>query len=302
MGQEWPTISIIIPTYSRPELLRVCLRSLTFFDYPRDRFEVIVVDDGGESSSEVVAAPFCDQLEIILLRQDHSGPAIARNTGAARAKGEFIAFIDDDCAPAPGWLRALAKRFAMTPDCAIGGRTLNAIPDNLYSTASQLLIDYLYTYYKGNLNKTLFFASNNLALPADGFHAIGGFDTTFPLAAGEDRELCDRWLRRGYRMIYAPEALVYHFHTLTFRTFWRQHFNYGRGALHYHQARARLGQSGVRLEPPSFYLNMLRYPFTRTPYKQAILLAALLVLSQEATVTGFFWEKLNQKITQKSRA
>jgi GT2 family glycosyltransferase len=52
-----------------------------------------------------------------------------------------------------------------------------------------------------------------------------------PYAAGEDREFCDRWLRHGYRMAYVPKATVYHAHELTFCTFWRQHFGYGRGAF-----------------------------------------------------------------------
>jgi GT2 family glycosyltransferase len=245
-----------------------------------------VVDDGSPTPPDAVVIPFRARLNITLLTQAHAGPATARNTGAAHAQGMFLAFTDDDCTPAADWLHSLAARFAIAPDCALGGRTLNALPANPYSTASQILIDYLYTYYNAGPNQASFFASNNLALPADHFHSIGGFDPIFPLAAAEDREFCDRWLLHGYRMIYAPEVLVYHWHPLTCRTFWKQHWNYGRGASYFHHIRVRRGQGRTWLKPPAFFLDLLRYPFSQVRGQRALLLAALLVMAQEATTGG----------------
>ena len=293
MKQSKPFFSIVIPTYGRPQQLAICLDSLAHLDYPHDRFEVIVVDDGSENPPDAVVASFDDRLAITLLRQPHTGPATARNAGAAQAKGSFLALTDDDCRPAPHWLSALAARFAVAPDCAIGGYTLNALPRNIYATASQMLVDYLYVYYNADPNQACFFASNNLALPTDRFWAAGGFDTIFPRAAAEDRDLCDRWLHHGYRLLYAPEALVYHSHALGFRTFLQQHFNYGRGAFHFHQARAQRGQCPVRLEPLKFYLGLLRSPLSQTPYWPGVLLTALMGLSQIANMAGFFWESVS---------
>ena len=294
MAQERPFFSIIVPTYGRPENLAACLQSLASLQYPPDRFEVIVVDDGGERSLDELVARFRDQLRVTLLKQLHAGPAAARNTGAVQAAGEFLAFTDDDCAPAPNWLETLADRFAKTPDHAIGGRTLNALHDNLYSTGSQLLIDYLNLYYNPDADHSRFLTSNNLAVPADHFHAICGFDTTFRRAGGEDREFCDRWLSQGYGLIYAPEVCVDHSHALTLRTFWQQHFHYGRGAFQFHRGRARRRREPIRVEPLSFYLNMLHYPFSRVSSWRAFLLGALLVVSQGANFLGFLWERLNR--------
>ena len=247
-----------------------------------------MVDDGSEKPLNGVVDPLRHRLEVVLLSQPNAGPATARNTGAAQARGRFLVFTDDDCTPAPNWLNTLAKRFAATPDCAIGGRTLNKLSNNPFSDASQILIDYLYNYYNSDPNQAYFFASNNLALPKDRFLEVGGFDTTFPFAAGEDRELCDRWLNHGCRMIYAPEVVVWHRHWLTGRNFWKQHFGYGRGAYFYQQARLRRGRQHVRLEPLSFYLNLMRAPFGQTRSPRALLLAALLVLSQGANAAGYF--------------
>ena len=291
MSQSFlPFFSIIIPTYTRPERLAGCLHSLAYLDYPRDHFEVIVVDDGSLTLPETVVADFFSLFDIVLLTQTHAGPAMARNSGAARARGEILAFTDDDCEPAADWLRTLAKRFTATPNCAIGGRVLNRLPNNPFSSASQILIDYLYNYYNSVPHRARFLTSNNLALPTDMFRAIEGFDSYFPYAAGEDREFCDRWAHHGYGIIYAPEVVVRHSHFLRFQTFCKQHFNYGRAALYFHRLRANRGQGRIRVEPHSFYLNLLWYPFLHLHPRKSIVIAVLLLLSQAVNAAGFFWE------------
>jgi glycosyltransferase involved in cell wall biosynthesis len=290
MGHLQPRFSIVIPTYSRQERLASCLQSLARLDYPRDRFEVVVVDDGSETPPKTVVDEFRDRFDVVLLTQSHQGPATARNNGAAWANGQFLAFTDDDCEPDSQWLNALASTFTEKPDAAVGGCTLNALHDNRCSSASQMLVDYLCSYYNADPHKAVFFTSNNLALPANRFRTIGGFDTTFSCAAGEDREFCDRWLNRGYQMIYAPEAVVRHSHFLGYRTFCKQHFNWGRAAFHFHQVRARRAQGCLKFEPVRFYLNLLRYPFSQGQTERRLLLAMLLLVSQGTNAAGFFWE------------
>ena len=126
-----------------------------------------------------------------------------------------------------------------------------------------------------------------MALPAQSFHAVGGFDAGWTRPAGEDRELCDRLISRGYRLIYAPDALVRHAHPLTLRTFWQQIFNYGRGAYRLHQLRACHDARGIRVEPLAFYLRMLGYPFARTRGREWAFLAALLAVAQAANAAGW---------------
>ena len=291
MNRRAPLFSVVIPVYARPsQKLAACLESLAQLDYPHDRFEVIVVDDGSEQTHEDAVAPFRDRIDLALLTQPHAGPAVARNTGAAQARGKYLAFTDDDCACDPGWLNALESRFAATPGRMLGGRTLNALPHNVYSAASQMLIDYLCSYYNAVPEEPRFFTTNNLAVPARDFHAVGGFDTAYKRAAAEERELCDRWLHQGGRMAYVPEAIIRHSHVLSFRSFSQQHFNYGRGAYQFRQARARRDSSRIRIEPLTFYVNMLRCPFGRGKGVDALSLVALLILSQVANAAGFFRE------------
>jgi glycosyltransferase involved in cell wall biosynthesis len=287
----FPIFSIVIPTYNRPQPLHHCLSVLLNLDYPRDRFEVIVVDDGSSVALQPVIAPFQDPLSLTLVRQDNGGPAKARNTGAAIASGEFIAFTDDDCAPAPHWLRAFAQQFQSSPHALLGGNTLNYLSGNIYATAHQSLVDYLYQHYNANPNQAKFFTSNNIALSREGFRQIGCFNTTFPLAAGEDRELCDRWLHQGYGMCYVSAAVVHHTHSMTLRSFWRQHFNYGQGAFHFHQLRAQRGTGQITVESLAFYCKLLLYPFHHPTDRNRLSVAGLFLLSQIANTLGFLWKR-----------
>jgi len=291
---SFPYFSIIIPTYARPQKLSNCLSALSQLDYPSSCFEVIVVDDGSPMSLDQVIALWQSQLTLSLLKQKNQGPSLARNLGANQAKGEFFAFTDDDCSPAPGWLQKLAEQFEKTPNGLIGGRTINGLPDNIYSTTSQLLIDYLYDYYKvehGKTRQTSFFTSNNLAVSRKIFQEMGGFSEKFLLVAAEDREFCDRALQLGYEMIYVPQACVYHAHHLTLFQFWRQHFHYGCGAIHFNQARKFRNLEKIKPESSFFYTNLLLYPFKQGFGFRSPLISGLLLLSQIAHSAGCFQER-----------
>lgn len=279
--------SVIIPTYNRPDLLQKCLQSLAVLDYPRDRFEAIVVDDGSDRLLDPIVAPYQDNLAIALLRQPNAGPAAARNTGAAKAEGKYLAFIDDDCTPATDWLQRLAAHLKANPNCLIGGQTINALPHNLYATASQLIVDMVYDHYNAIHHQAKFFAANNLALSANQFQAMGGFNSRF--RTSEDREFCDRWLNSGRQMLYAPDVQIYHAHNLTLKGFWRQHFSYGCGAFRFHRLRFQRGLGYVKLEP-NFYFKLLIYPMTKSSSQSPLLLTALFVLSQIASMCGLLWQ------------
>jgi glycosyltransferase involved in cell wall biosynthesis len=283
--------SIVVPTFNRPESLRACLDALVTLDYPMQDYEVIVVDDGGTAPLGELIRSYEDRLQITLLHQENAGPASARNAGANAATGRFVTFTDDDCTPADDWLRSLGERFRRQPECAVAGRTVNGLTRNIYATASQMLIDYLFDYYNQSSRQPSFATSSNLAFPRRAFIEIGGFDRSFPLAAAEDRELCDRWLHQHKALVYAPEVQVQHFHRMNLRLFLRQQRNYGRGACHYHGIRSQRAVKPIRVEPLSFYVNMICYPFGRRPAVQAFRIALLLALSQVMGATGFYLQK-----------
>lgn len=284
-----PLFSIIIPTRGRHAQLSACLASLAEQEFPRDDFEVIVVDDGSVPPVDDCVAPFSARLDLKLLAQPNAGPAAARNRGAAAARGRFLAFTDDDCLPDAGWLNALADCFDAAPDALVGGRTVNALAGNAYSATSQLIIDVVYEHYNADEGGARFFASNNFAAPAKLFRDAGGFDESF--RCSEDRDFCDRWRARGLRLVYAPEAVVRHAHALGARSLWRQHFGYGRGAFRFHRKREAGGAD--RFKPESaFYSKLLRAALAQPRRVQSIKMTVLLAWAQAANAAGFFYERL----------
>jgi GT2 family glycosyltransferase len=284
---QQPTFSIIVPTHGRDAALRRCLEALAALDYPPERYEVIVVYDGGRPSS----LPEADGRRVRFLTQPKRGPAAARNLGASQAGGSYLAFTDDDCVPAADWLLWLAAVLERFPTGMAGGRVVNALPGNRYAAAGQLMVDYLYERFNNDPLKARFFTANNMAVRRDLFLALGGFDGRFPLAAGEDRDFCGRWLEAGHPMVYEPAAVVRHAHPLTLARFWQQQVNYGRGAYHFRRQQAQQSGRPLRLESPSFYARLLAFPLRSAELPRALYLFLLFVLMQAANTAGFLQER-----------
>ena len=280
-------------------MLRRCLDTLAAQEYPRDRYEVVVVDDGGRPAASRVVSDFEHTMHMKLLRQRNGGPASARNLGAESATGEFLLFTDDDCEPDPHWLYFMLQELHESPDCLVGGRVDNSLVDNPYSAASQFIVDAAYAYYNATTETARFFASNNMGLCRDSYHGVGGFDRSF--RTSEDRDLCDRWRQAGGRLRYAHEALVHHAHEHTLGSFWHQHLAYGRGAWRYYRAHRRRvpGSSTIEIG----YYCELAVSTTRQTLKRGWraggFLAPLLVW-QIANTVGFLAEAVASRTRRRA--
>jgi glycosyltransferase involved in cell wall biosynthesis len=259
-------------------------------DYPRHRFEVILVDDGSAKPIHDVVARFCDHIRITLLVQKNTGPARARQNGVAVARGRFLAFTDDDCRPAPDWLARAEQACHANPQCALVGTVINGLAANAYSEASQLMVSYVYSYLNTTREHALYACTDNVVFPACQFRAMGGLDTRWAISGGEDRDLCHRWCQTGFRMIWPERLVVYHYHALSLRSFWRQHFSYGRGGFAFRSRCAGGKLSRLRFENWRFYARLPLFPFTVFPWRRALPLAGLLVFSQAANTAGFLWQ------------
>lgn len=274
---------MIVPTKGRPRYLEGCLAALAGADYPRGRFEVVVANDSRGAEVEGVVERFAGTVDVRLTTPARTGPSAARNAGAWAAEGRHLAFTDDDCEPTPGWLAALERALDQHPGAAAGGVMINAAKHNPGAVASQAVVDSLLEQFNRDPAAPRFFASSNLAFPAEPFRAIGGFDEDFRYA--EDRELCRRWIRSGHRLVHAPDALVYHMRTLTLREFVGQHHGYGRGAWAFQHAAPdeRWRSSGV-------LRALARRALRLDPGARRIATAGYVALSQAATASGFMRE------------
>ncbi len=239
--------SVVIPTYNRAHTLRQCLAALVRQDYAD--YEVIVVDDGSrDGTAAMVKAEFPN---VTYLQQDNRGPAAARNLGIAAAKGEVVAFTDDDCLPPPDWLARLADGYARYPHVAGVGGSLRAPPELLRHNAFAQYERYVAVdvYHAGAAEVVAGFecpggGANNISYRRAVLDEVGRFDVRFPVAAGEDTDLKLRVCQRGYQLLYLPVWMT-HLQDYTWPRFRRQYYVRGVGrnyfeALHGPGAPSRL--------------------------------------------------------------
>lgn len=293
------TFSVVIPTFERPRQLAGCLGALARLRYPREACEVIVVDDGGATPLSPVLDEARGDLSVRLLRRANGGPAAARNTGLAVARGRYLAFTDDDCQPEPDWLAAFEQHLRDDPAALVGGRTVNAFIDDPFACTSQLIVDMVVDHYNRDPDNARFFPSNNLVVSREGIEALGGFAPGF--RTSEDRDLCDRWGLLGRRLRYAKDAVVLHEHAMDLRAFWRQHLGYGRGAWRF--MRAHQQRAGASTIDTGFYRRVLgEIPGRLMGQKQPARVAALLALWQVANTAGFVVEAASEMLDSGRRA
>lgn len=293
MSAARPVISVVVPTKGRVRSLGRCLEALERSEFAGDRFEVVVSNDRGMHEVESLVAGFKERLRVSTITPERSGPSAARNAGAAAAGGEYVAFTDDDCEPAAGWLSALERSLAANPGTACGGTVRNGATDNLGAIATQAVVDALHAAFNRDLDAPRFFASSNVAFPAAAFRSLGGFDEDERYA--EDRELCERWIAAGHRFVSTPDALVVHMRTLDLREFMGQHYGYGRGAFAFNGVQSTERRSGDRI---AVLKGLARESLGHHDAHSRLAVAAYLVLSQIATAAGFAREAVVRSIAR----
>jgi GT2 family glycosyltransferase len=202
-----PTVSVVVATHDRPRRLERLLAALRAQELAPDRFEVIVVDDGSAPDTAAVLRSEdsrSPKLQLSVIRNGTAaGPATARNVGWRLARGSLIAFTDDDCVPAPGWLRAALEAQAGRPETIVQGATE---PDPA-ELADESPVSH--TIRQARLGPS--YETCNMFYPRAVLQRLGGFDEAFgPGSAGEDTELAWRAVEAGCAALFVPQALVFH--------------------------------------------------------------------------------------------
>jgi glycosyltransferase involved in cell wall biosynthesis len=203
-GPNRKKISVVIPTYRRPELLLRCIQALITQDFPSPDFEIIVVSDGYDADSYEAVGRFNPKaLPVIKYFQlpRKGGPAAARNRGWQQALGELIAFTDDDCIPDRQWLSGLWKIYHESgkKTAAFTGRTIVPMPP--IPTDYELNI--------AQLEKAEFITAN-CACTKKAMLTVGGLDERFTMAWREDSDLQFKFIEKNIPIFRVPEAVVTH--------------------------------------------------------------------------------------------
>lgn len=218
--------SFIIPVFNRPDEVDELLNSLSL--QTLKNFEVIIVEDGSQTTCKHIVDKYSHKLNISYLYKVNSGPSDSRNFGAEASKGEFLIILDSDCIIPPAYLESVDKAISQQKIEAYGG------PDAAHEsfTPTQKAINYAMTSFfttggiRGGKKKMDKFypRSFNLGIKKEVYQALGGFSD---MRFGEDIDLSIRIYKKGYHCVYLPEAWVYHKRRSTFKQFFKQVHNSG---------------------------------------------------------------------------
>jgi len=195
------TFSVIIPSYNRADMVERCLDALAAQTYPTEQFEVIVVDDGSTDGTAERLRSKTYPFRFELVEQANGGASKARNAGAAKASGKYLAFTEDDAVPDANWLERAAWHFSQSALEMIEGRTL--LEGNRQDVRR---LD-----VKGMPS----FIPCNLFVNRGAFLDVGGYDPAFydgerHLYFREDADFGFRMLERKKRIGIAPDVIVTH--------------------------------------------------------------------------------------------
>lgn len=235
-------ISVIIPHFNQEDYLRQGLERLYAQQGCKADVEVIVVDNGSQRLPEGVCAAFPG---VILLQESTPGPGPARNTGAARASGDVLAFIDADCHADPDWLAAIEQRFGDHSTQIIGGDVRVSFADPDRPTFVEPY-EAVYSFRNQEYIAKGFSGTGNLATRPEILRHVGPFGG---IDVAEDRDWGLRASALGYCTDYVAAMIVYHPARATFRELTRK---WDRHIAHDFADRA-----GTALRKPGWVLRAL---------------------------------------------
>jgi glycosyltransferase involved in cell wall biosynthesis len=212
-------VTVAIPTYNRADFLRQTLAGITAQQFPREHFEVLVIDNNSRDHTRAVVAEFATTHPAPrYIHEPQQGLDHARNRALTEARGEIIVFGDDDILVKPDWLAQLAVPLLADPARrigAVGGEVIPVFPDGLPDWVREWHAPLAFRPDLGPLEAKHSPMGANLAFPKWVFGQLGPFHTALDRAAGNyfsggDSEMIRRVRAAGLEVWFAPAAAVQH--------------------------------------------------------------------------------------------
>jgi len=215
------SVSIIVPAYNASASLGRTIEALLKQNCFQP-FEIIVVDDGSIDNTAEIAHSFG---AVKYLRQENAGPAAARNHGARLARGQYLAFTDSDCIPHEDWISRLMAGFAQAEVGVVAGSYGIANPQNWLSRCIHAEIIWRHQHLMPDFPNS--FGSYNFCVKKEVFEGVGGFNTVYRNASGEDNDLSYKIIAAGWRIYFDRKALVDHYHTAHVVKYLKEQYRHG---------------------------------------------------------------------------
>lgn len=232
MHMEKIKFSIIIATYNRLPYLQKCLESLLNQNYPKNSYEIIVVNDGSSDGTGEYLKDMSSRFPSLLIHIDesHKGLPASRNKGASASRGEILAYLDDDCITPQDWLSSIESVFQNHPEiAALGSHTLlvfkeRHIDKRKYWGSKK---DELYMPFEYAPQQWL--SGHNFAVKKEVFKKIGGWKVPESLEyEGEDLDLMYRLIKAGYKLLRTNKTAIYHNARETLKDIFIQQYIFGK--------------------------------------------------------------------------
>ena len=228
--EDIPVVSVIIPAHNEEDTVGECLASLENLNYPSDKLEIILINDGSIDETKNVIDRHCQRLNCIYLETSGVGPSKARNLGLQRCGGEYVAFTDADCVVDREWLNELLKGFVAEDVAGVGGS--QDTPDDAteferkvhsFLSGMHFICEYM---KEGDIIKPVqHVASCNAMYRRGVVEEVFGFDER--LWPGEDVDLDYKITHKGYKVTYNPKAIVAHHRPKNLKSFFNMMKRYG---------------------------------------------------------------------------
>ncbi len=219
--------SVIVPAYHAVKVLPHCLAALQHQSIDRADYEIIVVDDGSQDDTPTVAEQALGGFHGRVIRAAHGGPAQARNIGTNAAAGAIILFTDADCEPLPDWIEQMIRPFDDPQVAGVMG-TYRSRQTQLAARFAQIEFEHRYAHMR-QLKSIDLIATYSAAYRKSVLQAVGGFELGAISANNEDVELAYRVSAAGHRLVFNPQASVFHTHVPTLRRYLSTKFKRGYG-------------------------------------------------------------------------
>jgi GT2 family glycosyltransferase len=214
------SLSVVVPVLNGEDTIRDCLASLLATDYPAERREIVVVDNGSTDRTEEIVRSF----PVRYVTEPQRGLSHARNRGIAESSGDVVAFIDCDCFASTGWLSELVAGFDEEGVAAVTGEVV-AYPPTSPAERYMAIRKPRYSQWTSNGIRP-WFQLGNAALRREVFDRVGLFDPRFARAC-ENIDFSWRFFMEGFELRRRPTAVILHRHRMTAKSLFRQYHGYG---------------------------------------------------------------------------
>jgi glycosyltransferase involved in cell wall biosynthesis len=293
-------ISIVIPTHNRAEVLLQTLNSLAKQSLSQLLYEVIVVADGCTDQTVEKVRNFEASYKLQILEQVGSGAGAARNSGALKATGLFLLFLDDDITATPLLVEAHLNAQQRCENRVVIGYLPPVFKQRRGYFQMKLKVWWEEMFHAMTINGHRFnyrnLLSGNFSLPAQLFHLVGGFDTSF--TCQEDYELGVRLLKADAQFAFEPLAMGYHYETTNVTRWLYRKYSEGRTAVQFYQNYPQLSETIPVIKLfvegiPPFYQKSIKFIHQRKYFAKALFsIYRLFLYLSERLHMPLIWEKL----------